>query len=139
MKVPRDTEWTSNRAAASPQTLLWPVGPSDRYFGNVLTTTDWPYSAGLGPITLLGMTGLLLDNAFTDDLIHRLAESYEENPSEFVHLPQPTVASAAARQTVSELRNEGYVEEEVRGVIRLTPRGYKEYKKKASVGTKAWV
>ena len=85
------------------------------------------------------MTGLLLDNAFTDDLIHRLAESYEENPSEFVHLPQPTVASAAARQTVSELRNEGYVEEEVRGVIRLTPRGYKEYKKKVSVGTKAWV
>jgi hypothetical protein len=85
------------------------------------------------------MTGLLLDNAFTDDLIHRLAESYEEDPSEFVHLPQPTVASAAARQTVSELRNEGYVEEEVRGVIRLTPRGYKEYKKKASFGTKAWV
>ena len=84
------------------------------------------------------MTGLLLDNAFTDDLIHRLAESYEENPSEFVHLPQPTVACASARQTVSELRNEGYVEEEIRGVIRLTPRGYKEYKKKASTGTKVW-
>ena len=84
------------------------------------------------------MTGLLLDNAFTDELIHQLAESYEEDPTEFVHLPKPTLASAAARQTVSELRNEGYVEEEVRGVIRLTPRGYKEYKRKTT-GTKAWV
>jgi Mn-dependent DtxR family transcriptional regulator len=31
---------------------------------------------------------------------------------------------------VAELRNEGYVEEEVRGVVRLTPRGYQLYKKK---------
>jgi hypothetical protein len=33
------------------------------------------------------------------------------------------------------------VEEEVRGVIRLTPRGYKEYKRKASASfaVKAWV
>jgi hypothetical protein len=87
------------------------------------------------------MTGLLLEKAFSDDLIHRLAERYEADPSEFVHLPQPTVASAVARQTVSELRNEGYVEEEIRGVIRLTPRGYKEYKRKASAsfGAKAWV
>lgn len=87
------------------------------------------------------MTALLLEKAFSDDLIHRLAESYEEDPSEFVRLPQPTVASAVARQTVSELRNEGYVEEEIRGVIRLTPRGYKEYKRKASAsfGVKAWV
>ncbi|MGC2196273.1 MAG: hypothetical protein WA628_16500 [Terriglobales bacterium] len=87
------------------------------------------------------MTGLLLEKAFSDDLIHRLAERYEEDPSEFVHLPQPTVASATARQTVSELRNEGYVEEEIRGVIRLTPRGYKEYKRKASAsfGVKAWM
>ena len=107
--------------------------------GNVLPTTDGPYREAIRPITLLGMTGLLLENEFCDDLIHRLAERYEEDPSEFVHLPQPTVASAAARQTVSELRNEGYVEEEIRGVIRLTPRGYKEYKKKASAGARAWV
>jgi hypothetical protein len=119
------------------QTLYFRTAPP-RDVGNVLPTTDGPYRGGIGPITVLGMTGLLLDNAFTDDLIHHLAERYEENPSEFVHLPQPTVASAEARQTVSELRNEGYVEEEIRGVIRLTPRGYKEYKRKAS-GTKAWI
>lgn len=87
------------------------------------------------------MTALMLEKAFSDDLIHRLAESYEEDPSEFVHLPQPTVACSAARQTLSELRNEGYVEEEVRGVIRLTPRGYKEYKRKASssFSPKSWI
>ena len=50
----------------------------------------------------------------------------------------PTVASAEARQTVSELRNEGYVEEEIRGVIRLTPRGYKEYKRKTMSTAKRW-
>ncbi len=31
-------------------------------------------------------------------------------------------------EVVAELRNEGYVEEQVRGVIRLTPRGYRAYK-----------
>jgi hypothetical protein len=87
------------------------------------------------------MTGLLLEKAFSDELIHRLAERYEEDPSEFVHLPQRTVASSEARQTVSELRNEGYVEEEIRGVIRLTPRGYKAYKRNASVSFagKGWI
>ena len=117
------------------------IGPPDRVVGNVLTTTDGPYRGRILPITLLAMTGLLLEKAFSDELIHRLAESYEEDPSEFVHLPQPTVASSEARQTVSELRNEGYVEEEVRGVIRLTPRGYKEYKRKTSAtfAGKAWV
>jgi hypothetical protein len=87
------------------------------------------------------MSALMLENAFSDELVHRLAERYEEDPSEFVQLPQPTLASSFARQTVSELRNEGYVEEEIRGVIRLTPRGYKEYKRKASAsfGAKAWV
>ncbi len=117
------------------------IGLPDRVVGNVLTTTDGPYRGRILPITLLAMTGQLLEKAFSDELIHRLAESYEEDPSEFVHLPQRTVASSEARQTVSELRNEGYVEEEVRGVIRLTPRGYKEYKRKASASfaVKAWV
>lgn len=81
---------------------------------------------------------MMIENAFSDELIHRLAERYEEDPTEFVQLPQPTVASSFARQTVSELRNEGLVEEEVRGVIRLTPRGYMEYKRKSTLGTKVW-
>ena len=87
------------------------------------------------------MSALPVENAFCDELIDRLAETYEEDPSEFVHLPQRTVASSLARLTVSELRNEGYVEEEVRGVIRLTARGYKVYKRKNSVSPafKAWI
>jgi hypothetical protein len=80
----------------------------------------------------------MLENAFYTDLVTDLAQRYEENPNEFVHLPQPTVASAAARQTVAELRNEGYVEEEVRGVIRLTERGYRAYKKKSSTARRLW-
>jgi hypothetical protein len=74
----------------------------------------------------------MLETALCDDIIVDLAERYEENPGQFVQLPQPTIDSAAARQMVAELRNEGYVEEEVRGVIRLTPRGYQLYKKKVS-------
>jgi DNA-binding transcriptional ArsR family regulator len=87
------------------------------------------------------MGALMIENAFSEELIHRLAERYEEDPTEFTQLPQPTVASSLARQTVSELRNEGLVEEEVRGVIRLTPRGYKEYKRRSSISfaPKAWI
>ena len=48
------------------------------------------------------MGALMIENAFCDELIDRLAERYEEDPSEFVHLPQPTVASSLARLTVSE-------------------------------------
>jgi hypothetical protein len=74
----------------------------------------------------------MLETALCDDIIVDLAERYEENPGQFVQLPQPTIDSAAARQMVAELRNEGYVEEEVRGVVRLTQRGYQLYKKKVS-------
>lgn len=75
----------------------------------------------------------MLETALCDGLIFDLAERYEENPGQFVHLPQPTLDSAVARQMVAELRNEGYVEEEVRGVVRLTPRGYQLFKKKAGI------
>jgi hypothetical protein len=83
----------------------------------------------------------MLENAFRDGLILDLAERYEENPGQFVQLPQPTMASAAARQMVAELRNEGYVEEEVRGVVRLTPRGYQLYKKRVATpfASACWV
>jgi len=83
----------------------------------------------------------MLETALCDDIIVDLAERYEENPGQFVQLPQPTIDSAAARQMVAELRNEGYVEEEVRGVVRLTPRGYQLYKKKVGnvFSTTRWV
>ncbi|HXY51882.1 MAG TPA: hypothetical protein VEI01_20715 [Terriglobales bacterium] len=70
----------------------------------------------------------MLESAIRNELFLELAESYEEDPSQFVSLPQPTVASAMAREVVAELRHEGYVEEQMRGVIRLTARGYKAYK-----------
>jgi hypothetical protein len=62
------------------------------------------------------------------ELFVTLAEHYEQDPREFVRLPQQTVDSSFARVAVAELRNEGYVEEQVRGVVRLTLRGYNVYK-----------
>ncbi len=62
------------------------------------------------------------------ELFVTLAQHYEHDPREFVRLPQQTVDSSSARVAVAELRNEGYVEEQVRGVVRLTVRGYKVYK-----------
>lgn len=81
----------------------------------------------------------MLDSAFSSDLFYKLARRYEEDPDEFLHLPQPTLASSMARQTVAELRNEGYVEEEIRGVIRLTERGYQAYRKRCCGVRRHWV
>ena len=63
-----------------------------------------------------------------DGLLVTLAGRYEEDPVQFVTLSKRTLDSAVAREAVAELRNEGYVEEQVRGVIRLTPRGYRAYR-----------
>ncbi len=65
-----------------------------------------------------------------NELLATLVYSYEENPNQFVTLPKQTVDSSVAREAVSELRNEGIVEEQVRGVIRLTARGYSVYRSK---------
>ena len=64
-----------------------------------------------------------------EELLTTLAEGYEYDPSQFVTLSKQTVDSCFVREMVAELRNEGYVEEQVRGVIRLTARGYSTYKK----------
>jgi Mn-dependent DtxR family transcriptional regulator len=63
-----------------------------------------------------------------DGLLGTLALSYEEDPHQFVTLSRQTLDSSSSRLAVSELRNEGLVEEQLRGVIRLTARGYKKYK-----------
>jgi predicted transcriptional regulator len=63
-----------------------------------------------------------------DGLLVTLAKRYENDPSQFVTLSKQTLDSSLAREIVAELRNEGYIQEQVRGVIRLTPRGYKLYK-----------
>lgn len=63
-----------------------------------------------------------------NELLITLAKCYEEDPSQFVTLPKQTLDSSVARLAVAELRNEGYVEELIRGVVRLTARGYQIYK-----------
>ena len=59
-----------------------------------------------------------------NELLVALVGCYEKDPDDFITLPKQTVDSSSARVMVAELRNEGIVEEQVRGVIRLTPRGY---------------
>ena len=62
------------------------------------------------------------------NLLASLAHFYEEDPRQFVTLPKPVLDSSLARMAVAELRNEGYVEEQARGIVRLTMRGYQFYK-----------
>jgi restriction endonuclease Mrr len=61
-------------------------------------------------------------------LLVALALSYEQDRDQFVILSKQTVDSSTTRLAIAELRNEGLVEEQVRGVIRLTVLGYKRYK-----------
>jgi hypothetical protein len=70
----------------------------------------------------------MLEGTIRDSLLLTLAEHYEKDPGEFWHVSQSDLASAYIRVTVAELRNEGYVEEKVRGEIRLTARGYQAYR-----------
>jgi hypothetical protein len=63
-----------------------------------------------------------------DGLLVTLALRYEQNRDQFVTLPKKTVDSSSVRLAIAELRNQGLVEEQVRGVIRLTALGYKKYK-----------
>jgi hypothetical protein len=62
-----------------------------------------------------------------DGLRFKLAQQYRKDPMHFLSLSKQSVDSAQAREIVAELRNEGHVEEEVRGTIRLTPRGYRAF------------
>jgi hypothetical protein len=64
-----------------------------------------------------------------NELLVTLTHSYEEDPEQFVTLPKPVLDSSLARMAMAELRNEGYVEEQMRGVIRLTPSGYQKFRK----------
>jgi hypothetical protein len=63
-----------------------------------------------------------------DGLLVSLALRYEQNRDQFVTLSKQTVDSSSVRLAIAELRNQGLVEEQVRGVIRLTALGYKKYK-----------
>jgi len=70
----------------------------------------------------------MLQETLENGVLDTLAHSYEQDPGQFVSLPKPMVDSSVARMAIAELRNCGYVEEQVRGVVRLTALGYKAYK-----------
>jgi hypothetical protein len=63
-----------------------------------------------------------------ETLLANLIRAYETSAETFVTLPKETLDSSWARIVISDLRNEGVVEEQVRGVIRLTTRGYQMHK-----------
>jgi len=67
-------------------------------------------------------------SAIESALLTTLTESYERDPRGYVALQKETVDSSEARVVVADLRNQGYVEEQMRGVVRLTVRGYKLYR-----------
>jgi len=62
-------------------------------------------------------------DGFLADLVFR----YEQDREQFLTLSRQTMDSSSARLAIAELRNEGLVEEKVRGVIRLTALGYEKY------------
>jgi len=62
------------------------------------------------------------------DLLVTLAHSYEQDPGQFVTLPKPVLDSSLARLAMAELRNDGYLEEQIRGVVRFTASGYKKFR-----------
>jgi len=69
-----------------------------------------------------------------DGLLVMLTEGYEANPGRFLTLPQQIMDSSFARVAIADLRNDGYVEEQMRGVVRLTHVGYSLYKKRGKAG-----
>ena len=65
-----------------------------------------------------------------DGLVAMLTQCYEANPSRFLSLPRQIMDSSVARVAIADLRNDGLVEEQMRGVVRLTHVGYSLYKKR---------
>jgi hypothetical protein len=63
-----------------------------------------------------------------NELLRLLVSRYEQQCDRYLTLSKPTIDCSSARLAVAELRNEGLVEEQVRGVIRLTALGYMKYR-----------
>jgi hypothetical protein len=76
-----------------------------------------------------------ITSTFRDGLLITLVARYEADHSSFMTLPKQALDSSLARGVVAELRNDGYVEEQLRGVIRLTARGYREYRSELPYGS----
>jgi hypothetical protein len=63
-----------------------------------------------------------------DGLLFALAQGYREDPSHFLKLSKQTIDSALTSEILTQLRNEGHIEEEeMRGTIRFTLRGYRAF------------
>jgi predicted transcriptional regulator len=62
------------------------------------------------------------------DLLCELAQMYERDTAQYLHVPQQQMTSAVLREAIAELRNDGYLDEDSRGVVRFTARGYKTFK-----------
>jgi len=61
------------------------------------------------------------------DLLLALSQRYRDDPSQFLILSRQSLDCALMRGVVADLRNEGQVEEQMRGVIRVTPRCYRKF------------
>ena len=70
-----------------------------------------------------------------EGLLAALTERFEADPAHFVSLPKQIVDLSSARAVIADLRNNGYVEEQERGIIRLTIRGYKVHRDR---GDRPW-
>jgi len=77
-------------------------------------------------ISARGVTEMKRDLVL-DGLRFKLAQKYQENPTRFLSLSREIMDSSSSREIVAELRNEGHVEEDVRGTIRFTARGYRAF------------
>jgi hypothetical protein len=69
-----------------------------------------------------------------DGLLVVLAKHYVWDSTEFITLSRQFLDSALAREVVAQLRNEGYLEEKVRGTIRLTALGYMAFQNDPAPG-----
>lgn len=63
-----------------------------------------------------------------NELLLMLVLRYEQQRDQYLTLSKQTIDCSSARLAISELRNEGLVEEQVRGIIRLTALGYRKYR-----------
>jgi len=61
------------------------------------------------------------------DLLLALSQRYRDDPSQFLILSRQSLDWALMRGVIADLRNEGQVEEQMRGVIRVTPRCYRKF------------
>jgi hypothetical protein len=68
-----------------------------------------------------------------DGILATLVLRYEEDSHQFVTLSRQTLDSSWAREAVAELRNEGFVEEQLRGGDSTHRSGLQEIQNYASV------